>query len=187
MDVKSKLTEKQREDFFKLLQERFEGHMERHQGISFADVLEKLQNNPDKIDSLHAMENTGGEPDVVSYDQEADVFVFMDCADETPEGRRNLCYDEDALASRMKNKPRTSAEKMAAEMGVELLTEEEYRRLQTLGEFDRKTSSWLRTPDSIRKLGGAIFGDRRFDTVFIYHNGAESYYSVRGFRSSLKV
>ncbi|HSR03298.1 MAG TPA: DUF4256 domain-containing protein [Proteiniclasticum sp.] len=187
MDVKSKLTEKQRDDLLKILEERFEGHMERHKGVSWADVLMKLQQNPDKIDSLHAMENTGGEPDVVSYDEEADVFVFMDCADETPEGRRNLCYDEEALTSRKKNKPRTSAEKLAAEMGVELLTEEEYRRLQTLGEFDRKTSSWIKTPDSIRKLGGAIFGDRRFDTVFIYHNGAESYYGVRGFRSSLKV
>ena len=187
MDVRSKLTEKQREDLLKILEERFKDHMERHPGLNWAEVLMKLQQNPDKIDSLHAMENTGGEPDVVSYVKEADVFVFMDCADETPEGRRNLCYDEEALASRKKNKPRTSAEKLAAEMGVELLTEEEYRRLQTLGEFDRKTSSWIKTPDSIRKLGGAIFGDRRFDTVFIYHNGAESYYGVRGFRSSLKV
>lgn len=187
MDEKIKLTEEQREDLFKTLKERFEGHMERHKGLSWADVLEKLKQNPDKIDSLQAMEKTGGEPDVVFFDEEADVFVFMDCAEETPEGRRNLCYDEEALSSRKKNKPRTSAEKMAAEMGVELLTEEDYRRLQTLGEFDRKTSSWIKTPDSIRKLGGAIFGDRRFDTVFIYHNGAESYYGVRGFRASLSV
>jgi len=184
---KEKLTVEQREDLLKTLEERFEQHMERHQGLNWTDILNKLKQNPDKIDSLYAMENTGGEPDVVSYDEKGNVFVFMDCADETPEGRRNLCYDEEALASRKKNKPRTSAEKMAEEMGVELLTEEDYRRLQTLGEFDRKTSSWVKTPDSIRKLGGAIFGDRRFDTVFIYHNGAESYYGVRGFRGSLKV
>lgn len=187
MEEKIKLKGEQREDFLKTLQKRFENHMERHQGVKWADVLQKMKQSPDKLDSLYAMENTGGEPDVVSYGKEADVFIFMDCAEETPEGRRNLCYDEEALESRKKNKPRTSAEKMAAEMGVEMLTEEDYRRLQTLGEFDRKTSSWIKTPDSIRKLGGAIFGDRRFDTVFIYHNGAESYYGVRGFRSSLKV
>lgn len=185
--MKKKRTLEQSDDLLKTLQERFENHMERHQGLSWAAVLKKLQQHPDKIDSLHGMENTGGEPDVVSYDEEADVFVFMDCSFETPEGRRNLCYDEEALESRKKNKPRTSAEKMATEMGVQLLTEEEYRRLQAVGEFDTKTSSWIKTPESIRKLGGAIFGDRRFDTVFIYHNGAESYYGVRGFRSSLKV
>ena len=187
MDEQKKLTVEQREALLNTLEERFERHMDRHLGLKWADVHEKLIKNPDKIDSLHAMEDTGGEPDVVSYDEEADAFVFMDCAIETPEGRRNICYDEEALVSRKKNKPRTSAEKMAQVMGVQMLTEDEYRLLQTLGEFDTKTSSWIRTPESIRKLGGAIFGDRRFDTVFIYHNGAESYYSVRGFRSSLKV
>lgn len=187
MDEKKKRSVEEREDLLKTLQERFEGHMERHKGLNWTDVLEKLLENPDKIDSLHEMEMTGGQPDVVFYEEEADVFVFMDCSIETPEGRRNLCYDEDALASRKKNKPETSAEKMATEMGVQLLTEEEYRRLQAVGEFDTKTSSWIKTPESIRKLNGAIFGDRRFDTVFIYHNGAESYYGVRGFRSSLKV
>lgn len=187
MDEQKKLTVEQREALLNTLEERFERHMDRHLGLKWADVHEKLKQNPDKIDSLHAMEDTGGQPDVVSYDEEAEVFVFMDCSAETPEGRRNICYDEEALASRKKNKPRTSAEKMAEVMGVQMLTEEEYRRLKTLGEFDTKTSSWIKTPESIRKLGGAIFGDRRFDTVFIYHNGAESYYSVRGFRSSLKV
>ncbi len=182
-----KVTIEEKEELLNILEERFHKHQERHKGLKWDDALKKLEEQPDKIYSLHEMEKTGGEPDVVSYDAKEDVYTFMDCSDESPAGRRSICYDEKALTERKKNKPRTSAEKMAKEMGVEILLEEEYKKLQELGEFDTKTSSWIKTPDPIRKLGGAIFGDRRFDTVFIYHNGADSYYGARGFRGSLKV
>lgn len=178
---------KQREAFLATLEARFEGNKDRHKGISWPKVQAKLEAAPAKLSSLAEMERTGGEPDVVGYDKKTDEYVFFDCAQETPEGRRSLCYDAEALASRKKNKPEGSAVQMATEMGAELLTEEEYRQLQQLGEFDMKTSSWLRTPPKIRALGGAIFGDYRFETVFVYHNGAESYYAARGFRCSLRV
>lgn len=181
------LSEEQREELLSTLKERFEKHMNRHEGLDWANVEAKLQANPEKLWSLNEMEITGGEPDVVGYDQETDEYVFYDCSPETPKGRRSICYDREALEARKKHKPENSAMDMANEMGIEMLTEEEYRQLQTLGEFDKKTSSWVQTPANIRKLGGAIFCDRRYDTVFTYHNGADSYYGVRGFRGSLRV
>lgn len=181
------LSEEQREELLSTLKERFEKNMNRHEGIEWAKVKEKLDANPEKLWSLNEMEITGGEPDVVGYDQETDEYVFYDCSPETPKGRRSICYDREALEARKKHKPENSAMDMANEMGIEMLTEEEYRELQTLGEFDKKTSSWVQTTANIRKLGGAIFCDRRYDTVFTYHNGADSYYGVRGFRGSLRV
>ena len=169
------------------LKSRFETHPGRHKGLDWNGVERRLAANPEALWALHEMERTGGEPDVVAHDSRTGEYHVVDCSPESPSGRRSLCYDRAALDARKEAKPRSSALEMAAAMGVALLTEEQYRHLQTLGEFDRKTSSWLQTPESIRRLGGAIFGDRRYDTVFTYHNGAESYYAARGFRSLLKV
>lgn len=182
-----KLSSEQREDLLKTLKVRFEKNMDRHEGLDWVKIEGKLEANDEKLWSLNEMERTGGEPDVVGYDVDKDEYVFYDCSPESPKGRRSVCYDREALESRKKHKPENSAMDMATEMGIELLTEEQYRMLQTLGNFDLKTSSWVQTPASIRKLGGAIFCDRRYDTVFMYHNGAESYYAARGFRGSLKV
>jgi hypothetical protein len=184
---KMKLKTEQRDVLISALKIRFERNKNRHKGIEWTKLQGKLEDNNDKLWSLNEMERTGGEPDVVGYDKKMGEYIFYDCSAESPKGRRNLCYDADALASRKEFKPKDSALNMAAAMGIELLTEEEYRALQTLGKFDAKTSSWVKTPTDIRKLGGAIFCDRRFDTVFMYHNGAESYYAARGFRGSLKV
>jgi hypothetical protein len=181
------LSPEQREDLFNTLQNRFESSMHRHHGLEWAAVQARLEAHPEKIWSLNEMERTGGEPDVVGYDQETGEFLFFDCSAESPEGRRSVCYDHQALEARKANKPQDSAMHMAATIGINLLTEDEYRALQKLGEFDLKTSSWIKTPAEIRRLGGALFCDRRFDHVFVYHNGAESYYAARGFRSSLKV
>lgn len=178
---------KQREELLKTLKARFEKNMSRHRGVEWSKVEARLDANPKKFDSLLEMEETGGEPDVVSYDKKSGEVVFYDCAPETPKGRRSVCYDGDALKARKEHKPKTSAMDMAKAMGITLLTEEEYGELQQLGEFDTKTSSWLLTPPDIRKLDGAIFGDRRYGRVFIYHNGAQSYYAVRGFRGALRV
>lgn len=169
------------------LKARFEKNMVRHEGVDWAKVQAKLEANPAKLQSLQQMEDTGGEPDVVRYDKGSGEIVFFDCAPESPKGRYSLCYDREALDSRKEHKPKNSAMDLAESMGVELLTEEQYQALQKLGNFDMKSSSWLKTPDAVRKLGGAIFGDRRFGRVFIYHNGAQSYYSGRGFRAALKV
>jgi len=182
-----KLSAQQREELLETLKARFEKNMKRHKGIDWADVQAKLEANPEKLWSLSEMESTGGEPDVVGYDKKAGEYVFYDCSAETPKGRRSICYDREALEARKEHKPKDSAVNMANAMGVELLTEEQYRDLQKLGEFDTKTSSWVKTPSAIRKLGGALYCDRRYDTVFLYHNGAESYYAVRGFRGSLRV
>ncbi len=187
MPTTKDLNTKQREELFSALQARFEKNMNRHNGIEWAKVQAKLEADPEKLWSLSEMERTGGEPDVVSYDQETGEYVFYDCSGESPKDRRNVCYDPEALESRKEAKPRDSALGMATAMGIEVLTEEQYLVLQELGDFDTKTSSWLKTPDEIRKLGGAIFGDRRYDHVFVYHNGAESYYGARGFRGSLRV
>jgi len=170
-----------------LLEERFHSNMNRHEGLSWVDLKNRLLLNKEALASLDKMEKSGGEPDVVKYDRDTDAYIFMDCSKETPVGRRSICYDRKALDARKQNKPDNSAVDMANEIGITLLTEEEYRYLQTLGDYDLKTSSWLKTPDSIRKLGGALFGDKRYDTVFIYHNGADSYYAVRGFRGVLRV
>ena len=181
------LSKKQREEILKVLKARFEQNMNRHQGLEWVKVQAKLEANAEKLWSLHEMEKTGGEPDVVGHDKKTGEYIFYDCSAESPKGRRSLCYDREALDSRKENKPRDNAMDMAAGMGIELLTEEQYRELQTLGNFDTKTSSWVKTPAAIRKLGGALFCDRRFNTVFVYHNGAESYYAARAFRGSLKV
>ncbi len=181
------LSKKQREEILKALQSRFEKNMNRHQGLEWSKVQAKLEANAEKLCSLHEMERTGGEPDVVGHEKKTGEYIFYDCSAESPKSRRSLCYDREALDSRKENKPKGNAMDMAAAMGVELLTEEQYRGLQKLGEFDTKTSSWVKTPSFIRKLGGALFCDRRFDTVFLYHNGAESYYAARGFRGSLRV
>lgn len=175
------------EDLFNTLKTRFEKNMNRHQGLAWDKVQARLEANPEKLWSLYEMERTGGEPDVVHYDEVTGEVTFYDCSAESPEERRSLCYDREALEARKKHKPENSALDMAAAMGIELLTENEYQTLQTLGRFDTKTSSWLKTPADIRNLGGAIFGDYRYGRVFIYHNGADSYYGVRGFRGSLKV
>ncbi|HEY9059594.1 MAG TPA: DUF4256 domain-containing protein [Pseudobacteroides sp.] len=177
----------QREELLKTLKARFEKNMYRHNGVEWARVQAKLEANTEKLWSLNEMERTGGEPDVVSYDNKSDEYIFYDCSAESPKGRRNVCYDREGLESRKEHKPENNAVDMAANMGIELLTEEQYRELQKLGNFDMKTSSWLQTPSYIRKLGGAIFADRRYDHVFVYHNSAPSYYSVRGFRGSLRV
>lgn len=181
------LTAQQREALLKTLKARFEKHMHRHQGLQWADVQAKLEANPEKLASLNDMESTGGEPDVVGHDKKTGEYIFYDCSPESPDGRRSLCYDREAWEARKSNKPENNAVDMAADMGIALLTEAQYRELQQLGDFDTKTSSWLETPAAIRELGGAIFGDRRYDHVFIYHNGASSYYAARGFRGSLRV
>jgi hypothetical protein len=182
-----KLTTEQLEELLKVLKNRFESNMNRHKGIEWTKVQIKLEANPEKLWSLNEMERTGGEPDVIGLDKSTGEYIFCDCSLESPKGRRSLCYDPEALESRKENKPKHSAVGMADEMGIELLTEEQYRELQKLGNFDTKTSSWLKTPDDIRRLGGAIFADYRYGSVFIYHNGAESYYATRGFRALLRV
>lgn len=183
----SVLTNKQRDEILKVVQARFDKNMNRHKGLEWAAVRARLEANPKKLGSLSEMEETGGEPDVVGYDKKTGEFIFYDCSEQSPEGRRSLCYDRAALDSRKEHKPKDSAVNMAAAMGVDLLTEEQYRQLQTLGAFDTKTSSWVKTPVAIRKLGGALFCDCRYGTVFVYHNGAESYYAARGFRGALRV
>lgn len=182
-----KIRPEDREELFKVWKSRFEKNKHRHRDILWEDVQKKLENNEGKLWSLEQMEVTGGEPDVVGYDEKTDEYIFYDCAAESPKERRSLCYDRRALDSRKQAKPASSVMDMAQTMGIELLTEEEYRELQKLGKFDQKTSSWVKTPDNIRELGGAIFCDYRYGTVFVYHNGAESYYSSRGFRGVLKV
>jgi hypothetical protein len=184
---KKALSPEQREQLLRPLKARFEKNMNRHQGLEWAKVRAQLEANAERPWSLNEMERTGGEPDVVGLDKKTGEYIFYDCAAESPKGRRSLCYDREALNSRKENKPRDSALEMATAMGIELLTEEQYRELQKLGNFDGKTSSWVKTPSNIRKLGGALFCDRRFDTVFVYHNGAESYYAARGFRGWLRV
>lgn len=181
------LTAEQRKELLATLRARFEKNMSRHKGLDWAKVLAGLEANPEKLWSLHEMERTGGEPDAVGFDKKSGEYIFYDCSAESPKGRRSVCYDNEALEARKEFKPKDSAVNMAAAMGVELLTEEEYGELQKLGEFDLKTSSWLKTPANVRKLGGAIFGDRRYDRVFTYHNGAESYYAARGFRGVVRV
>ena len=181
------LSKKQRDEVLKALQSRFEKNMNRHRYLDWANVQARLEANAEKLWSLNEMERTGGEPDVVGHDKKTGEYIVYDCSAESPKSRRSLCYDRKALDSRKENKPKGNALDMAAAMGIELLTEEQYRELQKLGEFDAKTSSWVKTPPNIRKLGGALFCDRRFDTVFLYHNGAESYYAARGFRGWLKV
>jgi hypothetical protein len=187
MDNKKELSPEQGEEFLKTLQARFEKNMKRHDGLAWAEVQARLEAHPEKLWSLNEMERTGGEPDVVGRDANTGEAIFYDCSAESPEGRRSLCYDREALEARKKFKPDNSVVDMAAEMGIELLTEEETRELQKLGSFDIKTSSWIQTPAGIRKLGGALFMDRRYDHVFVYHNGADSYYAARGFRGSLRV
>ena len=177
----------EKEKIISLLKHRFDNNMTRHKDILWEDVLEKLSLNSDALISLSKMEETGGEPDIIAYDKEKDEYVFCDCSKESPTGRRNVCYDKEALDSRKSFKPNNNAVDMAKEIGIEIINIEEYKKLQSLGDFDTKTSSWIKTPDEIRKLGGAIFGDRRYNTVFIYHNGAESYYSVRGFRGLIRI
>ena len=184
---KKELSPKQREELLKALQARFEKNMNRHTGLEWAKVQARLEANAEKLWSLNEMERTGGEPDVVGHDKKTGEYIFYDCSAESPNGRRSLCYDREALDARKENKPKNNAAGMAAAMGIELLTEEQYRELQTLGDFDTKTSSWVMTPSNIRKLGGALFCDRRYSTVFVYHNGAESYYAARAFRGSLRV
>jgi len=184
---KKPLSPKQVQELLGTLKARFEKNIIRHKGIVWPEVQAKLEANPDKLSSLNEMESTGGEPDVVGHDKKSGEYIFYDCSAESPSGRRSLCYDREALDSRKENKPKGSALELAAAIGVELLTEEQYRDLQKLGNFDTKTSSWVKTPSEIRKLGGAIFCDRRYNTVFTYHNGAESYYAARGFRGLLKV
>ena len=184
---KKQLSPAQRKELLSALKARFEKNMNRHKGLEWAKVHAKLEANPEKLWSLDDMEMTGGEPDVVGYDKKTSEFIFYDCSEESPKGRRSLCYDGEALESRKEHKPKDSAMEMAAAMSIEILTEEQYRELQELGEFDTKTSSWVQTPAAIRELGGALFCDRRYDHVFTYHNGAESYYAARGFRGSLRV
>ena len=185
--VKKKLPAAQREELLKVLKARFEKNMNRHKGLEWSKVQSKLESNVDKLWSLNEMEITGGEPDVIGYDKKTDEYIFCDCSVESPNGRRSFCYDHEALAARKENKPKNSAMMMAGEMGVEMLDESQYRELQQLGKFDAKTSSWIKTPADIRKLGGAIFADYRYGHVFVYHNGAESYYAGRGFRALLRI
>jgi hypothetical protein len=184
---KKKLSLEQREELLSILKKRFEKNMNRHKGLDWTDVEARLEDNAEKLCSLSEMERTGGEPDVVGYDKKTDEYIFYDCSAESPKDRRSVCYDREALDSRKENKPKDSAIDMAEAFGIELLTEEEYRALQKLGKFDTKTSSWVKTPAAIRKLGGALFCDCRYDHVFLYHNGAESYYAARGFRGALRV
>jgi len=185
--TKKELSPKQSKELLRVLKVRFEKNMNRHKNLEWVKVQAKLETNTKKLWSLNEMEKTGGEPDVVGYDSKTDEYIFYDCSAESPKGRRSLCYDREALVKRKEHKPRNNTVDMASSIGIELLTEEQYRELQKLGEFDLKTSSWVETPVDIRKLGGAIFCDRRYDTVFVYHNGAESYYAARGFRGLLKV
>jgi hypothetical protein len=185
--TKRELSSEQRDQLLKELKARFEKNMDRHENLEWAKVKAKLEVDPDKLWSLSEMENTGGEPDVVGHDKKAGEYIFFDCSPESPKDRRSLCYDREAMESRKENKPKNSAIDVATAMGIEILTEEQYQELQKLGSFDTKTSSWLKAPNDIRQLGGAIFGDRRFGRVFVYHNGAESYYAARAFRGSLKV
>jgi hypothetical protein len=187
IEINLELSPEQGEELLKTLKVRFEKNMNRHEGLEWPKVQAKLEAHPEKLSSLNAMESTGGEPDVVGYDQKTGEYIFYDCSAESPKGRRSLCYDREALESRKQHKPKNNAMDLATAMGIELLTEEQYRELQKLGDFDTKTSSWVKTPAAIRKLGGAIFCDRRYDHVFVYHNGAESYYAARGFRGSLRV
>jgi hypothetical protein len=184
---KKELPKEQSEELFKVLKSRFEKNMNRHKGLDWNAIQTKLEANPEKLWSLDEMERTEGEPDVVGFDEKNKEYIFYDCAAESPKGRRSFCYDHEALEKRKENKPNDSAINMAEEMGITILNEEEYRELQKLGKFDTKTSSWIITPSEIRKLGGAIFADFRYNTVFVYHNGAESYYAARGFRGSLRV
>jgi hypothetical protein len=184
---KKALSPEQREELLRALKARFEKNMNRHKGLEWANVQAKLNANAEKLWSINEMERTGGEPDVVGHDKKTGEYIFYDCSAESPKGRRSVCYDREALESRKENKPADNAMDMATAMGIELLTEEQYRELQKLGNFDTKTSSWVKTPPEIRRLGGAVFCDRRYDTVFLYHNGAESYYAARGCRSSLRV
>ncbi len=187
MKTTSHLSPDEKSTLFETLKNRFEKNSNRHPDLEWNKVQAKLEVNPEKLWSLNEMERTEGEPDVVGYDKATDEYLFYDCAAESPKGRRSVCYDQEALDARKENKPKNSAIQMASEMGVEILTEEEYRHLQELGKFDTKTSSWIKTPENIRKLGGAIFADFRYGTIFVYHNGAESYYAARGFRASLRV
>jgi len=186
-ESKKKLSPEERGELLGALKTRFEKNMNRHKGLEWVKVQARLEADPKKLWSLHEMERTGGEPDVVDHDKKTGEYVFFDCSPESPKGRASVCYDREALDSRKEHKPANSAIDMATAMGIELLTEDQYHQLQKLGEFDRKTTTWVKTPDDIRKLGGAIFGDCRFGRVFIYHNGAQSYYSARGFRGSLRV
>jgi Protein of unknown function (DUF4256) len=185
--MKKKLSPENSTELLNTLKGRFEKNMNRHQGLDWSEIQSKLENNPEKLWSLGEMERTEGEPDVVGFDEKTGEYIFYDCSAESPKGRRSLCYDRDALEKRKENKPANSAVETAESIGVELLTEAEYRELQTLGKFDLKTSSWIKTPAEIRNLGGALYCDRRYETVFVYHNGADSYYAVRGFRGSLRV
>jgi len=186
-NTKKKLSSEQQADILKTLKGRFEKNMNRHKGLDWAGVESKLKANGEKLWSLNEMEMTGGEPDVVGKDQKTGEYIFFDCSAESPKDRRSFCYDHEALESRKEHKPKNSAIQMAEDMGIDILTEDQYRDLQKLGTFDTKTSSWIKTPANIRKLGGALFCDRRYDTVFLYHNGAESYYAARGFRGVVKV
>ena len=185
--AKNELIPEQRDELLKTLRERFEKNMDRHKGFDWREIQARLEADPKKLWSLDEMEVTGGEPDVVGQDKKTGAYMFVDCAAESPKGRRSICYDRDALESRKAHKPANSAMDMATEMGIELLTEDQYQALQELGRFDTKTSSWLKTPNNVRELGGAIFGDWRFGRVFVYHNGADSYYGARGFRGALFV
>ena len=187
MANKKQLSPEQSSELIRVLKARFEKNKNRHIDLDWSKVQAKLEANPQKLWSLNEMESTGGEPDVVGHDAKTNVFIFYDCSPETPKERRSICYDQQALDSRKEHKPKDSAMNVAAVMGIEILTEEQYRELQQLGSFDIKTSSWIKTPADIRKLGGALFCDRRYDTVFLYHNGADSYYAARGFRGSLRV
>src|SRR3984885_10059825 len=187
LKTKKELSSELREELLRALQARFEKNMNRHEALEWAKVKVKLEARPEKLWSLSEMERTGGEPDVVGHDKQSGEYIFYDCAAESPKGRRSICYDREALDSRKENKPKGNAIEMASAMGVELLTEEQYRDLQKLGEFDTKTSSWANTPSEVRKLGGALFCDRRFNTVFVYHNGAESYYAARAFRGWIRI
>jgi len=186
-ETKRELSSEQREELLRVLKARFEKNINRHKDLQWAKVKAKLEANAEKLWSLSEMERTGGEPDVVGQDQKTGEYIFFDCSAQSPHGRRSVCYDRDGLDSRKENKPENNAVDIAAAMGIELLTEEQYRELQKLGNFDTKTSSWVKAPADIRKLGGALFGDRRFGHVFVYHNGAQSYYSARAFRGSLRV
>lgn len=187
MDITKKLSPKEQEKLLHILQTRFEKNMNRHKDLEWTKIQVKLEADKAKLWSLHQMEETGGEPDVVGYDKKTDEYTFYDCSAESPKGRRSVCYDSEGLQSRKEHKPKNNALDMAAAMGIEILTEEQYRELQKMGNFDTKTSSWVKTPPEIRKLGGAVFCDRRYDHVFLYHNGAQSYYAARGFRGSLRV
>jgi hypothetical protein len=185
--MKKELSPKQQEELINTLKTRFEKNIKHHENLEWVKIQTKLEANPEKLWSLNEMEETGGEPDVVKHDEKTDEYIFYDCSPETPKGRRSICYDNEALEARKEHKPKNSAINMAASMGITILTEEEYRELHKLGKFDTKTSSWIQTPAEIRKLGGATFADFRYNTIFIYHNGADSYYAVRGFRGSFRV